>query len=555
MNLIFFLLRASKLIVGFAVLMGIISGAANSGLIIVIHKSLDAGNTSSLYLWAFIGLTAVVLVSKVTSEILLMHLGQGAVLELRLRLSRRILSAPLGHLEKVGSYRLLAALADDVLVITNTLIYIPIICVNLAILLGCLVYIGTFSWLVLLGVITFMTIGILAYQFPVNRARNYLKLAREQRDGLFKHFRALLEGIKELKLHSNRRTAFLSDHLESTAISYRDYNFKSTKIYVAASAVGNMLLFIVIALVLFGIPVWKQFDPQILTGYTLTILYMMAPLQVILAAFPSLARASVSLRRIEELGLSLEAEPSEKSSVDSPTPSADWNLLELSGITHAYYREREDNNFVLGPIDVTFYPGEVVFLIGGNGSGKTTLIKLLTSLYTPESGQIRLDGQPIEDDNKESYRQMFSTVFADYYLFESLLGIDTHQLDQKARDYLVQLQIDHKVQVENGVLSTIALSQGQRKRLALLTAYMEDRPFYIFDEWAADQDPLFKELFYTHFLPDLKARGKTVLVITHDDKYYPLADRIIKMNYGKLEYDSRNMFSHPRKAGASLPIA
>jgi putative ATP-binding cassette transporter len=93
--------------------------------------------------------------------------------------------------------------------------------------------------------------------------------------------------------------------------------------------------------------------------------------------------------------------------------------------------------------------------------------------------------------------------------------------------------------VREGAFSTLALSQGQRKRLALLTAYLEDRPIYLFDEWAADQDPQFKEIFYHHLLPELRARNKTVLVITHDDRYYDVADRLIKLDYGKLVYDGR----------------
>lgn len=71
--------------------------------------------------------------------------------------------------------------------------------------------------------------------------------------------------------------------------------------------------------------------------------------------------------------------------------------------------------------------------------------------------------------------------------------------------------------------------------MALLTAYLEDRPIYLFDEWAADQDPIFKKIFYTEFLPKLKDQGKTLLVISHDDHYFYLADKIIKLDYGKIE--------------------
>jgi putative ATP-binding cassette transporter len=209
----------------------------------------------------------------------------------------------------------------------------------------------------------------------------------------------------------------------------------------------------------------------------------------------------------------------------------------LTGVTHSYRDQRDDNYFTLGPLQLAFAPGELVFLVGGNGSGKSTLAKIITGLYPPETGQIRLDGELIADRNRDSYRQLFSTVFSDAFVFDSLLGLEQANLDAQAGDYLVHLHLDHKVKIRDGVLSTTALSQGQRKRLALLAAYMEDRPFYLFDEWASDQDPQFKEIFYTQLLPELKDRGKAVLVITHDEKYFAVADRMIKLDYGRVVYD------------------
>jgi putative ATP-binding cassette transporter len=150
------------------------------------------------------------------------------------------------------------------------------------------------------------------------------------------------------------------------------------------------------------------------------------------------------------------------------------------------------NRFVLGALSLTFHPRELVFIVGGNGSGKSTFAKLITGLYIPETGEIRLNGKSITGQNLEWYRQHFSAVFSDFYLFERLLGLSSYDLNTQAQKYLQQLHLEHKVQVNDGVLSTIALSQGQRKRLALLTAYLEDRPFYLFDEWASDQDPFFR---------------------------------------------------------------
>jgi putative pyoverdin transport system ATP-binding/permease protein len=255
-----------------------------------------------------------------------------------------------------------------------------------------------------------------------------------------------------------------------------------------------------------------------------------------MSSFSLFGRASVALEKVERLGITLAASATEETPVRQLKADLPFKQLELIDVTHSYRREKEEADFVLGPINLTFTPGELVFLVGGNGSGKSTLAKILTGLYFPEGGGIQLNGKPVTKQNLDDYRQLFSVVFGDFYLFENLLGLNTPNLDKQAREYLEHLHLDHKVKVENGVLSTTSLSQGQRKRLALLTAYLEDRPFYLFDEWASDQDPQFKAVFYTQLLPELKARGKTVLVITHDDKYFYIADRVIKLDYGKVDH-------------------
>jgi putative ATP-binding cassette transporter len=269
------------------------------------------------------------------------------------------------------------------------------------------------------------------------------------------------------------------------------------------------------------------------------------------------ARANIAMGKVESLGLSLmdAAKKEAPAKEEEPEAGPDWESLELVGVTHTYHRERENTTFTLGPIDLTFRPGELTFLIGGNGSGKTTLAKLITGLYSPEEGEIRFDGRPVTDENRDDYRQFFSVVFYDFFLFEKLLGLGVSRLDERAREYLAQLQLDHKVQVKDGALSTIDLSQGQRKRLALLTAFLEDRPFYIFDEWAADQDPIFRDIFYLELLPELKSKGKTVLVISHDDRYYHLGDRVIKLDYGKIEYDRLLLAPEVDLAKSPVPVA
>ena len=284
---------------------------------------------------------------------------------------------------------------------------------------------------------------------------------------------------------------------------------------------------------LFVLPRFETVASSIIPAYVLTIVYLVGPLSAVLQLIPFLAKAAVSLRKVESLGLSwqdplAEFEPPAMPNVDS------WRRLELIGVTHRYRREHSDDDFELGPIHLSLDAGELLFLVGGNGSGKSTLAKLITGLYVPETGEIRVDGVLVTDAERGAYRERFSMVSADFYLFERLLGLTGNDLAQRAEDYLKQLQLAHKTKIEDGRLSTTALSQGQRKRLALLIAYLEDRPVYIFDEWASDQDPVFKSVFYNQLLPELKRRGKSVLVISHDERYFPNADRVLRMDYGKL---------------------
>ena len=538
MKLLSFLFKYAPGSVALAVVFGIISGASNAAMLALFNAVLrGSGISRTMLLWWFIALCVFLPLTRYASEMLLTRLSQDALMSLRMRLCRQILAAPLRHLEELGAHRLLTVLADDVPTITGTLVAFPLLCINIAVAIGGLVYLGLLSWVMLLAVLGLMVVGIVTYQLPVLKAMRVLRLAREEADNLYGHFRSLTLGTKELKLHRNRREAFITKVLQGTATSLRRHNIAGMSVYTAAASWGQSLVFVVIGLVLFVLPSIEHADTLALSGYTITLLYLMTPLQVIMNTVPTLGRASISLQSVEKIGLELAAKGSEDDAAVANT-LPEFRSLELRGVTHVYRREGEKENFVMGPIDLALRSGELLFLVGGNGSGKTTLAKLLVGLYIPEEGELRLNGRPITDETREQFRQYFTVVFSDFHLFESLLGLEGPELDERAREYIAQLKLTHKIEVKDGALSTLDLSQGQRKRLALLTAYLEDRAVYLFDEWAADQDPMFKEVFYYQLLPELKAKGKTIIVISHDDHYYHVADRIVKLEYGKIDYDS-----------------
>jgi putative pyoverdin transport system ATP-binding/permease protein len=527
-----FLLRRSYRLVAIAMLAGVLSGLSGAALIAVISNvTPGAGGRGSQLALVFCALAALSVVSKSVSEVLLTRLGQAAIAQVRIELSRRILQAPLRRNEELGAHRLMAALHDDATVITQAFVYLPLVCVNAATVLGCLGYLGLRSPWSLLVTLLAMALGGLIFSLHERRATRFFKASRETSDALFQHFRALTFGIKELKLSRARGEGFLQQMLGRSVRAYERDFVAGMTLYSFATGWGTLLFYVVLGTVVFVLPVLGALSSASVAAATLTLLYLMAPFALLMEVLPAVGRAAVAVEKWRELGLSLTAEPAAGT---LPPLSPAWRSIDLVGVTHRYHREREQGMFQLGPIDLTLRRGELVFLIGGNGSGKTTLSLLLLGLYTPEAGQILLDGEVIDDSRRALYRELFSVVFAEYHVFEQLLGLEDPEVAQRAQHYLERLQLDHRIRIEAGSLRVEGLSQGQRKRLALLAASLDDRSFYVFDEWAADQDPQSRRFFYTELLPELRARGKAVLVITHDEQYFGLADRCLRMEYGQL---------------------
>jgi putative pyoverdin transport system ATP-binding/permease protein len=541
MDLISFLLKSSRKMMAIAMITGFLSGSSSAGLIALISRAFSDHNRSSWIGWGFVGLAIVALISSIITRIVLIKLSQNAVFQLQMRLSRQILQSELRHLEQLGSPKLLATLTEDIQAISNAVYVSPFLFINLAIVTGCLVYIIWLSWQVFFAVALLTIISLVSCQFLLKKGRNLLVLARDEQDLLFKHFRTITEGIKELKLHEQRCEDFLTQDLQNTANQYRNYNSKGLTFFAMTDSWGKLIFFLAIGLVLFILPHFLNLNLETLSGYVLTFTFIIGPMENIVNKLPIISKANIALQKIKLLGLSLgiyaETKLDHQNVNQSRFSVKKWKSLTLKKVTHTYKTDQEDRDFTLGPIELEFQPGELIFIVGGNGSGKSTLAKIITGLYDPETGEIWLDNLLIDNQNRAWYRQHFSVIFADFFLFDKLLGFTDFNLDEQAQIYLKQLQLDHKVKIKNRQFSTTSLSQGQRKRLALLTAYLEDRPIYLFDEWAADQDPVFKRLFYTQILTELKAQGKTVLVISHDDQYFYLADRIIKLDYGKIIRD------------------
>ncbi|VEP12518.1 Cyclic peptide transporter [Hyella patelloides LEGE 07179] len=535
MEIIRLLLQNSRKNLFIAVISSFISGASSAGVIALINYAIaNLADLPAWLLWSFIGLCLILWIFRFISWVLITRLSQEMIYNLRLEMTQRILNCPLQHLETIGAPKLLATLTGDINAIASASIQISLVIVNCAVLLGIFAYLCWLSPLLFAIVFNSIVMGFTLYTFLQEKGIKEFEKVRKVQDILFGHFRSVTEGTKELKLHRLRRIAFIEEELKLSATQARHYFVKGVTAFAFAGSLGTILFFVPIGLILFVLPKLTTVSTALLSSYALAVLYIINPISEIASSLPQIAQANVSLNKIETLGLSLTAPVTETAlTVGQDQFYSDWANIELVDINHAYHGDNDEHQFTLDKINLKFQPGEITFIVGGNGSGKSTLVKLITGLYIPDCGKILFDRVSVTDDNRELYRQHFSVVFSDFYLFDRLIGIDASQ-QSEIHQYLSQLEIDHKVTITNGILSTTNLSQGQRKRLALLTAYLEDRPIYVFDEWASDQDPVFKEVFYKKLLPELKNRGKTVIAVSHDDFYFSECDRLIKLDYGRV---------------------
>ncbi|MBD2776508.1 ATP-binding cassette domain-containing protein [Iningainema tapete] len=585
MRFIRFLLEISWRNVLIATITGLISGGSNAMLISLINQAVSRASLPNALLY-FAALSLCTLFTSTITQFMLINLSQNAIYQLRVRLSQNILSSPLQHLERLGENRLLATLTDDVRVLSHAVSAIPSICIDLATVIGCLIYLAWISNVIFALTIATSALAMWCVQTRIGKAQRLFAVARQEEDNLFKHFQAITRGTKELKLHSLRREDFSTKNLQGSAAKLRQKNRQAMQSFAIANGMGQFLQLSSLGFILFILPLFIHLPIPLLATYVLTTTYLSLPLQNLLRRLPDLLQGTVALQKIEMMKLSLTSQSEIETTNYISRQTGQIELkLELDRVTYLYHPNGDDQEiplnpeaqflppgqkhppkpgqkhppklghppkpghmplerhpladeekgFLLGPISLSLQPGQITYIVGGNGSGKSTLAKLITGLYPSQTGSIYLNGVLITDENREWYRQHFSAIFSDFYLFDSCLGLNHSNLDREVEMYLKQLQLERKVQVKNGILSTTNLSQGQRKRLALLTAYLEDRPIYLFDEWASDQEPQFRDLFYRQSLVKLKERGKTVIVITHDDRYFHLADQIIKLDYGQIQ--------------------
>jgi putative ATP-binding cassette transporter len=509
------------------------AGVANVLLVASVNSAIDEFKTeNNERLVHFIWLGGIYFLSRVGSMALLTHISQDIIAKLREKLARKFIGLDYAKVESWGAAKILTILTEDVRRVGECMSLFPALLVEVLTISGILIYVG-WTDIKILGFFTaFVSVGAAIHLYMTSRSHALFESVREKSEMLFRKFEEVCFGNKELKLKKWLRSIH-EVKTRKLATELKSLNKKAFLFSQVGIAWADILFFMMIASMILVFSYMPDIEKSDITSIAIATVYIMGPINFILNSTPEIVQGKISLDRI--LAGGIEEKVKESGAQELTSPRMKVKTFGLEGVTYDY-ADTADRKFTVGPIDVLFKSGEIAFIIGGNGSGKTTLVKILCLLYRPNSGSIRINDRFLSFDDALDYREDVSAIFSDFRLFKELLP-DSHVSKESVHGLLNKFGLEDIIQISRNEFSDLNLSSGQKKRLALLSELFDDRQIMIFDEWASDQDPGYRKRFYEEFLPELKAMGKIVIVICHDESYFPTADRIIRMEYGIIQQE------------------
>jgi len=455
--------------------------------------------------------------------------------KVRLRILNKVRHTELSFIEKKGHAYIHMKITQD----CNTIIQsVPVLISALDDLISVIViylYIAFISIETFIVNIAFISCSILYFYSKYFSIKKEMKKSGIKEIEFFSILYGVLHGFKQIKINSKKNNDLFKD---VDIVSKESEQLKVQGLVTHRNHVMRIMIinFAMFATILFALPIYFENVRFSILKIFGALLFAQGPYEMVFRSFATIAMTNVAVDNLMQL--ENELDKTHKLSFDPADNFYDFKKLSLRDISFQYKDSQGETTFNFGPIDLSINKGDVLFIVGGNGSGKSTLLKLLTGLYQPlYAGKIYVDNELIDLHTYPAYRQLFSVIFTDYYLFRKLYGLESVE-ENKVREMLKTMLLHRKTKFINNQFTNTNLSTGQRKRLACIESLLEDKPINIFDEWTADQDPDFRKYLYDAILPDLRKQGKTVIIVTHDDRYFDRADKVITMEEGKIKHIS-----------------
>jgi putative pyoverdin transport system ATP-binding/permease protein len=435
--------------------------------------------------------------------------------KLRVRLLDEVRHSELAPMEKIGRAKIVAAITSDSAVLSQAATMLSFSMQSVVLIFFVALYVAYVSLAALLLSVAIVAGTAAIFYIKGRQIAVGQREAAEWTNRVFDRLLDVLDGFKEIRLN-RLRSDELIEHIAEVSSTAAYTKIKADAENFKRMIFSQVAMFLLLGAVVFIVPQLSGGATSI-TKAILALLFVAGASFSVVQSIPMLASANAAADRISQLESELLAttQSVDVSAADRPNR---FEKIELHDIIFRYSDPSSETTFQIGPLDFVLQSGDLVFITGGNGSGKSTFLKVLAGLYMPELGEIRLDGQLVDDSTREKYRALITAIFGDYHLFLRLYGIsnpDHAEVDRLLTDF----KLIAKTRLIDREFRTLDLSTGQRKRLALIVAVLEKRPLVLLDEWASDQDPEFRRKFYNELLPELNKAGATIVAVTHDDRY------------------------------------
>ena len=517
-----------------------VSGIANASLLAIINlaaQKVDEGGSQFRELLLFaVAFTLFVVCLKYTFD-KSANVFETLLHRVRVRIAEKIKRSELETMDQIGREVIYNRLTQETATISQSQSNLIAALQSVVMVLFVSLYIAYLSKPAFVLTLA-MTMGAVGIFLVKEKETNlFLDRATQKEVELIGAFTHLLDGFKQIKVRDRLGEDLVGD-IRQISEDVRDLKVQTSRLYNNNNIFAQCFFYLLIATIVFLLPKFVTSYTDVLNELTASILFIIGPLGLVVTAIPTLARANRAAKNINDLEVLLDKQNREKglpAKANTPSAFADFQEITAENLAFSFFDEEGHRSFEIGPIDLTIQRGECLFIIGGNGSGKSTFLKLLTGLYPASRGFVKVDGEPITPKNLQEYRELYSVIFGDFHLFHKLYGLP--EIERKlVVDHIKDMELHGKTDFDGAQFSNLNLSTGQRKRIALIVSKLEDRPLFVFDEWAADQDPQFRKRFYLELLPAFIEMGKTVIAVTHDDHFFKAAHRIVKLDYGKIDY-------------------
>ena len=530
--------RESSVNVRSFAMLGSLSALSNAMILAFINMASDnlaehAGKHQGIYA-LMIFLLTVLIFGLVQRRLMVRasHHVEDAIYHMRNDLITRIRNCDLTTMEKIGRERIFNVMSKEFQTISTSSTLFVIVGQSSILLLFTSIYIAWLSLSAFFIILFSIAIGALIHLMRAKEVNQYLSNSFILENNLVLKITDFLDGFKEIKLSRPRGNA-LEQEFSQNSKTVTDARKHTQTLFSTDFVMSQISFYLATGAVVFVLPMVTEVEPALVTKITTATLFLIGPISSVIGGLPAYANANAAAKNVLDLDADLsDAEKENNTTLTTPVLTH-FDEIRLEKLYFRYKEAEGEQAFEVGPISMNIKRGQTIFITGGNGSGKTTFIRLLTGLYQAKKGNIVVDGNVLSANKIDAYRNLFCAVFSDFHLFRKLYGIEPTD-DINIQDWLIHMEMDHKVHLENQEFTTVDLSTGQRKRLALISCVLEQRPIFIFDEWAADQDPHFRQKFYREVLPRLKENCQTVIAITHDDKFFDMADVHLKMTDGQL---------------------